>query len=261
MTELMVWSAVGIFASMTAVWLASLRLRDASIVDVFWGLGFVGAASIGLAIGDGVAGRRIFIFILIAVWGVRLATYIAMRNRGAGEDPRYMKMRQRAGDSFWWESLMRVFWLQGAIMWVVALPLMAVAAGTSPTFPSASDVIGAALWAIGVFFEAVGDRQLRTFKRDPANKGKVMDRGLWRYTRHPNYFGDAAMWWGVAVIAAGVPWGWATAVGPALMTFFLMKVSGVALLEKSLASTKPEYADYVQRTSAFVPRLPKPAGS
>jgi steroid 5-alpha reductase family enzyme len=261
MTGLMLWSAVTIFASMTAVWIASLAVRDASIVDVFWGLGFVCVAGVGLALGDGVAGRKIFIFILIALWGVRLATYIGIRNHGAGEDPRYVKMRQSAGRSFWWSSLFRVFWLQGAIMWIVSLPLMAVAAGTSPSFPSIYDVVGAALWAVGLFFEAVGDWQLRRFKSDGENKGKVMDRGLWRYTRHPNYFGDAAMWWGIGLIAVGVPWGWATLVGPILMTFFLMKVSGVVLLEKSLKNTKPQYAEYVRRTSAFLPRPPKPKQS
>lgn len=261
MTELMFWSAVGIFAAMTAVWLVSVAVRDASIVDIFWGLGFVGVAAIGFALGDGVSGRKTFIFILIAIWGVRLATYIGIRNHGAGEDPRYVKMRENAGDSFWWSSLFKVFWLQGAIMWIVALPLMAIAAGGSPSFLSVSDVVGLVLWAVGLYFEAVGDWQLRRFKADPANKDKVMDRGLWRYTRHPNYFGDAAMWWGVAVIAIGVPWGWATLVGPALMTFFLMKVSGVALLEKSLQNTKPQYADYVRRTSAFLPRPPKPKES
>jgi steroid 5-alpha reductase family enzyme len=257
MCELMLWSGIAIAISMTVVWFLSLALRDASIVDVFWGLGFVGIAILGVLVGNGLESRRVFLMVLIGLWGIRLATYIAIRNHGAGEDPRYVRMRERAGAAFWWVSYLKVFLLQGAIMWIVALPLMGIGGSETPGFPTVTDVIGAGLWAVGLFFEAIGDIQLRRFKADPANSGKVMDSGLWRYTRHPNYFGDAAMWWGIGIIALPVSWGWATLIGPALMTFFLMKVSGVALLEKSLQTTKPKYADYVRRTSAFFPRPPK----
>jgi len=254
---LMLATAVAVVGMMVGVWLLSLAVRDASIVDSFWGPGFVLVAAVALALGPGVLERRQLLFALVAVWGVRLAVHITRRNWGRGEDFRYQGFRARWGDRFWWVSLFTVFLLQAVLLLVVSLPLQVAGAGATPASLGPLDGVGVALWLVGFAFEAVGDAQLARFKADPANRGSVMDRGLWRYTRHPNYFGDAVLWWGIGVIALPTPWGWAALVGPALMTFLLVRVSGVAMLERSIADRRPGYAEYVRRTSAFVPRPPR----
>lgn len=247
-----------VFLFMTAVWVASLARRDASLVDRIWGVAFIilawayfGAAP---AAGPAVA-RQWLVPALITVWGLRLSVYLTWRNWGQGEDFRYVEMRRKSS-AFAWTSLFRVFWLQGLIAFVVGLPLLQVQRVAEPESLGWLDYAGVAFFAIGLFFETVGDLQLTRFKADPANKGRVLDSGLWRYTRHPNYFGDAMVWWGFALIALATPGALWSLVGPALMTFFLVKVSGVALLEKTLADTKPQYRDYVRRTSAFFPLPP-----
>jgi steroid 5-alpha reductase family enzyme len=252
-------SAAAILALMVGVWLLSLAVRDASIVDVFWGLGFVLVAAVGLALGPGVFERRLLVFALVGVWGARLATHILRRNWGRGEDFRYRGFRARWGPRFWWVSLFTVFLLQGAIMFVVSLPVQASAAGETPSSLGLLDALGASVWLVGVLFESVGDAQLARFKADPASTGRVMDRGLWRYTRHPNYFGDATTWWGIGLIGLSTPWGWLALIGPAVMTFMLVRVSGVAMLEKTISARRPGYEEYVRRTSAFVPLPPKRA--
>jgi len=254
---LLLATAVAVVAMMVGVWLLSLAVRDASIVDSFWGLGFVLATAVALALGPGLFERRLLLFGLVAVWGVRLSLHITRRNWGRGEDFRYQGFRARWGDRFWWVSLFTVFLLQALLLFVVSLPLQMAGAGATPASLGVLDGIGVALWLVGFAFEAVGDAQLARFKADPANRGKVMDRGLWRFTRHPNYFGDAVLWWGIGLIALPTPWGWAALVGPALMTFLLVRVSGVAMLEKTIVERRPGYADYVRRTSSFVPLPPK----
>ena len=256
-TELFGATATLVAGCMLALWLLSLALRDASIVDIFWGFGFVviGVASFFLT-EDGSSARRGLIAVLVSVWGLRLAGYLLWRNAGHGEDPRYQAMRRHWGARFPWISLVTVFALQGVLMWIVSLPVQLTMAAPGGAL-GPLDGLGVALFAVGLCFEAVGDWQLARFKADPANAGHVMDRGLWAWTRHPNYFGDAVVWWGLFAVAAAVPWGWLAAVGPALMTFFLVKVSGAALLERGLARSKPDYADYVARTSGFVPRPPR----
>ncbi len=254
-------AAVAIVGLMVGAWLLSLALRDASVVDTFWGLGFVLVAGVALAIGPGVIARRVLLFGLVTVWGLRLAVHVFRRNRGKGEDFRYRAFRTRWGSRFWWVSLFTVFLLQGAIMFVVSAPIQAAGAARTPTALGALDVLGAGVWLVGFLFETVGDLQLSRFKANPANRGKVMDRGLWRYTRHPNYFGDATLWWGIGLIALAVPWGWVALVGPAVMTFMLVRVSGVAMLERTIGERRPAYAEYVRKTSAFVPRPPKRAGA
>jgi steroid 5-alpha reductase family enzyme len=169
-------------------------------------------------------------------------------------------MRALHGPEFWWRSLFTVFWLQGAILWVVALPVLVAVRAPQPAGLTALDVAGVVLFAIGFGFEVVGDSQLARFQAEPANRGRVLDRGLWRYTRHPNYFGDATLWWGLYTIACATPGGWLTVVSPALMSFLLMRVSGVTLLEAGLQKSRPAYREYMTRTSSFVPwfpRLPK----
>ncbi|MDX1510926.1 MAG: DUF1295 domain-containing protein [Nitriliruptorales bacterium] len=243
-------------AVMVVTWLASLVQRDVSLVDRVWGLGFVAMAWTYAVAVDG--GSRILLAaVLITVWGLRLSVYITARNWGDGEDPRYAAMRAKRPDTFAVRSLVTVFVLQGALAWLVALPLYGIAI-SGPDDLGWLDVIGVAIWAVGFTFEAVGDWQLSRFLGDEANRGRVLDTGLWRWTRHPNYFGDATMWWGIGVIglAAGAWWG---LVGPALMMVLIVKVSGVALTDRNMAgkSKREGHAAYVARTSAFFPRPPR----
>ncbi|NLI46145.1 MAG: DUF1295 domain-containing protein [Acidobacteria bacterium] len=244
-------------ALMTVLWLLSVRLRDASVVDVFWGLGIVLVAWLTYARTDGFDGRRLLLAVLVTVWGLRLAGHILWRRRSHGEDRRYAAMRATRGAAFWWQSLFTIFLLQGFLQWLISLGVqLGIAAATPPSW-TAWDLTGAILWAAGFLFETVSDTQLARFKRDPANRGQVMDRGLWRYTRHPNYFGEAVMWWGLFLIVLPTPHGPWTVLCPALMTFFLLRVSGVTLLEQDLSARRPGYRDYVARTSAFVPWPPR----
>lgn len=257
MTTNLMTTLAATLVMMLVLWLVSLAIKNASIVDIFWGADFAVIALVTFALTDGYAPRKLLITTLAAIWGLRLATHIGWRNHGKGEDFRYQAMRKRIGDRFALVSLFTVFGLQGALMWLISLPLQFAQLSLEPARLTWLDFFGAALWAIGLSFEAIGDWQLAKFKADPANKGKVMDRGLWAYTRHPNYFGDALLWWGFFLIALATPRGWWTVISPVLMTTLLMKVSGVALLEKTLVKTRPEYRDYVKRTSAFFPMPPK----
>ena len=243
-------------AAMSAVWLISLRLRDASIVDVFWGAGFTILAIFYAVTTDGLPARQLMLSALVVIWGIRLSVHILRRNTGKPEDPRYAAWRVAGGESYWWKSYFKVFLLQGVLMWLIAMPLLVAQASPTADNLTVLDGLGAAVWAIGFLFESVGDAQLSRFKADPANRGKVLQSGLWRYTRHPNYFGDAVVWWGYFLIALAVPGGAWTIFSPLLMTFLLMRVSGVTLLEKGLKQSKPGYAEYVARTSAFFPRRP-----
>jgi len=246
-----------ILTALTLVWVLSVKLRDASIVDVCWGLGFVLLAWLYGLRSPTMTARSWLVAALVTLWGIRLSLHIFRRNHGTGEDPRYRAMRDANGRAFWWRSLYTVFWLQGLILWFVALPLLVAVSATQPTTLTAVDGLGVVLFAVGFAFEVVGDHQLERFKADPANRGQVMDRGLWRYTRHPNYFGDATLWWGLYAIAAATPGGWLTVLSPALMTFLLIRVSGVTLLERGLQASKPGYRAYISRTPAFFPWFPR----
>lgn len=246
-------AVVGLF---TLLWLASLAVSNSSIVDMWWGPGIL---LIGIAYAlttDGDGGRVRVVLALLAIWAIRLAWHIGERNIGHGEDFRYAKWRRERGASWWWFSYFKVFLLQAVIAWIVATPLYYAISAPSPAALTGWDIAAVVVFGIGLMFEAVGDAQLRRFKRNQANRGHVLDTGLWRYTRHPNYFGDALLWWGFGLfsVAAGHPIG---LIGPAIMTYLLIRVSGVALLEKTLHETKPEYASYVARTSAFFPMPPK----
>jgi len=248
-----------IAAIMVVLWLVSLLRRDASIVDMFWGLGFVliGWSTWGLARPElldlPLSGRSGLLLGMVTVWGGRLSGYLIWRNWNHAEDPRYRAMRERHGASFPLISLFTVFGLQGLIMWIVAFPLQL---GIPTDLPLGwLDGFGLLLTTVGVLFEGVGDYQLARFKANPANRGQVLDRGLWRYTRHPNYFGDFLVWWGIYVVAFSGG-AFVTIFSPLLMTWLLMRVSGVTLLEKSLVHSKPGYAEYIRRTSAFFPWPP-----
>ena len=236
-------------------WGVSLYLKNAAIVDILWGLAFVAVAwTLFAFVPDADPVRKWIITILVTVWGVRLALHILWRAWGKPEDYRYQAFREKADASWWWRSLFKVFLLQGALVLIVSIALVPSYAQASIPWLEFVQYIGIAVWAIGFMFEAGGDLQLALFKRNPANRGKVMRSGFWRYTRHPNYFGDAVQWWGYYLIALTAPWGFATILGPAVMTFLLTRVSGVRMLERGLSDTKPEYADYIRRTSPFFPR-------
>jgi steroid 5-alpha reductase family enzyme len=198
--------------------------------------------------------RALLVLVLVALWSARLAIYIGWRNHGHGEDRRYQQIRARNNPGFEWKSLYLVFGLQALLAWVISLPLLAAIHSVAPL--GLLDAAGVLLWVLGFFFEAVGDAQLARFKADPAHRGQVMDKGLWRYTRHPNYFGEFCLWWGYYLLAVAAG-GWWSLPAPLLMSLLLLKVSGVTLLEQDIAERRPGYREYVQRTSAFVPRAPR----
>jgi steroid 5-alpha reductase family enzyme len=258
-SELFRTTALAVAACMAALWLLSLALRNASIVDVFWGLGFVVIAAVVLVATGGARSPRSWLLAaMVGLWGLRLAGYLLWRNAGHGEDPRYAAMRRHWGARFWWVSLFTVFALQGVLMWIVSLPIQLGLLAPGGAL-GALDALGVALFGLGMVFEAVGDRQLARFRADPANAGRVLDRGLWRYTRHPNYFGDCCVWWGIFAVALATPYGPWSVVGPATMTFLLLRVSGVAMLERSIHRRRPAYVEYRERTSGFLPRPPRRA--
>jgi steroid 5-alpha reductase family enzyme len=253
--------ALSAFAAMlafqTLVWAISVPARNAGIVDVAWGPSFVVGALVAFANGGAPDGRRWLVLFMVVVWAARLAWHIGRRNIGKSEDHRYAAWREKYGaERYWWFSLFQVFWLQAAIAWVVALPVFAAMTSATPGFPSVFDVLGFAVWAVGLGIEATADAQLARFKADPANAGTVMDRGLWGWSRHPNYFGEAVLWWGIGLVALWTSWWWSAFVGPALITFLLLRVSGVAMLDRTMPARRPGYAEYIERVPAFIPRRP-----
>lgn len=257
LTAMLLNSVLVVIATVTCLWLLSLARRDASIVDPFWGTGFIVVTWFTLA-GTPAAQaveRSWLLATLTTIWGLRLSLYLLWRNWGHGEDRRYQAMREYHGPRFWWVSLLTVFLLQGLILWIVSMPIQAamVTAASKPL--GWLDLAGAGLWCVGLFFEAVGDFQMARFQADPQNTGQVMDRGLWRLTRHPNYFGDFCVWWGLYLIAAAGGSAW-TIFSPLLMSFLLLRVSGVTLLEKTITDRRPDYAAYQARTSSFFPWPP-----
>jgi steroid 5-alpha reductase family enzyme len=249
--ETMSTTFVLVVGLMTAVWLLSLARNDASVIDPFWGLGFL-AVTVASCAGNGLVPRTALLLILVAVWSLRLSVYLLWRNWGHGEDRRYVKMREKHGRRFWWVSLFSVFLLQGVILWFVSMPIQVAAARSLSTPFSALDVAGIAIWGVGFFFETVGDWQLARFKAAPEHSGRVMDRGLWRYTRHPNYFGDCCVWWGLYLVSvAGGAW-W-TVLSPIFMSILLLAVSGVSLLESTIGERRPGYDAYKAQTNSFFP--------
>lgn len=261
-TSVLLWSALTVAVVMTTTWLVSVPLRNASIVDPVWSLGFVIVAWVTFAVShqqaDGL--RSAVLLAMVTIWGLRLSIHLFTRNRGHGEDFRYRAMRRNHGEKFWWVSLFTVFMVQGVLMWVVSLPLQfGIGISGRSTGWLVLLILGVIEWLIGFGFESIGDAQLKAFKADPSSAGEVMDRGLWRYTRHPNYFGDACVWVGILLVSLGAGgWAWVGIVGPLVMITLLRRVSGVTLLEKSLVKRRPGYVDYVRRTSPFFPRPPRP---
>jgi steroid 5-alpha reductase family enzyme len=245
---------VFLLAAAAAVWAVSVVKRDVSIVDMLWGPMFVVGALVYAWPLDALGERGALALALVTVWAARLASYIAWRNHGQGEDYRYREIRRRNEPHFAFKSLYLVFGLQAVLAWIASAPLLATAKSDAPL--GALDAAGAVLVIVGLALETVADGQLAFFKRDPRNRGRVLDRGLWRYSRHPNYFGECCVWWGFACFAFAAGAWWAV-VSPLLMTWLLLRVSGVALLEQSIGDRRPGYADYVRRTSAFVPWPPR----
>ncbi len=251
------WNLAAVLVMMILGWLISLRYRNVSIVDSLWGLGFVLIVWITFFLSDGFIGRKTLIAILTTLWGMRLSIYLGRRNWGAGEDPRYGQWRKKSGERFWMVSLFKVFLLQAVFMWVISIVLQFGQLAPTPARFSWLDILGVFVWAIGFFFEAVGDWQLARFKANPANKGKVMDRGLWACTRHPNYFGEFLIWWGFFLITLSTPNSWWTVISPLVITAVLLKMTGIPLTEATIVKTRPGYEDYIKRTSAFVPWFPR----
>lgn len=246
-------------ALMVATWVASLVRRDASLVDRVWGFAFVVIAWAYAVAADVWTPRTWLMLALVSIWGLRLSIYLTWRNWGHGEDPRYQAMRRKRPDTFAVRSLFTVFLLQGLLAWIISLPLLAATAYDQPEGLIWLDLVGIGVWAVGFYFEAVGDWQLTRFLADPANRGRVMDQGLWRYTRHPNYFGDTVVWWGFFLVALATG-AWWTAVGSAIMSVLIVKVSGVALTDRNMArkSKREGIEEYVRRTNAFFPGPRRP---
>jgi steroid 5-alpha reductase family enzyme len=260
------WAMLACFGGVVAVcavsYAASFAVKRHNVIDTAWGLSFVVCVLIADAVALGAAhhtpsGRRLLISVLVAIWGLRLSGYVAFRSRGQGEDPRYADMLDKTTGNRNLYALRAIYLPQLPAMWFISIPLQVTAVGTGSI--GVLGWVGAAVWLVGFVFEAGGDAQLARFRGNESNKGKVLDTGLWRYTRHPNYFGDACQWWGFALIAFAHWPGVLTILSPALMTWFLAKKTGKPLLEKRLATTRPGYKEYVERTSGFFP-LPPRAG-
>ncbi|HYN43328.1 MAG TPA: DUF1295 domain-containing protein [Thermoanaerobaculia bacterium] len=260
--DLVIGNAVLVLALMTALWAVSVFLKDASIVDPWWSIGFFLVTALTVA-RTGLTPGKTLLLAMVGVWAVRLWLYLLARSRGKAEDPRYAAFRRKYGvERYWWVSFFQVFLLQGVLVVLISAPLQLAAAAGDPDPISLTDLVGLGLFAAGLAIEVAADAQLNSFRKarargGPAAPGPVLDTGLWRFSRHPNYFGEAVLWWGFFLCALDAPLGWVTVLAPALMTFLLVKVSGVAMLDAHMAATRPEYAAYIRRTSAFVPRPPR----
>jgi steroid 5-alpha reductase family enzyme len=246
-----------IIAMMSLLWIVSIIIKNVSIVDLFWGFGFVLSASFYFLRTGAPAPRKVILLSMVALWGIRLSIYLTWRNAGKGEDFRYRQFRKEYGEKrYWWISFFQTFLLQGILMWLISAPLLGAQLYGQEIPLGITDFLGIALWITGFAFEAGGDWQLARFRSDPGNKGKVLNTGFWHYTRHPNYFGDSAVWWGFGLLCLSA-WSILPVLGSILMTALIIKVSGVALLEKNLKEQKPHYKEYIEKTSAFLPWFPK----
>lgn len=257
MLTLFLYALLIIFILVTLIWVYSVIIKNASIVDLFWGLGFVIVNAVYFYFSGDFSSRKILLLALVSLWGLRLFIYLSWRNIGKGEDFRYKEFRRKYGaERYWWISYFQVFLLQAALIMIVSLPLLGVHSQNDSDSLYWLDYLGIIVFIIGFIFEAGGDYQLAKFKKNPNNKGKVLNTGFWKYTRHPNYFGDSTVWWsfGIFSIAAGSYW---TIIGSVFMTLLIIKVSGVALLEKTLNNDKPQYNDYIKNTNSFFPWFPK----
>lgn len=241
-------------------WVFSLIKKDATIADSLWGLGFVLIAWLTFFRTDGFLLRKLLITGLVTVWGLRLFIHLSTRNRGKGEDPRYAQWREKHGHTFWIVSLFKVFLVQALFQWLIAMGVQYGQISKTPAYLTLLDVLGFLIWTIGIIIESFADLQLKQFLSDPANKGKIMNQKLWKYSRHPNYFGETLIWWGIFVIVLSTPWGFWTIVSPLLITYTLLKLTGVTLMEETQFGDNPEYQQYIRETSSFIPWFPQKTG-
>jgi len=255
--DILFCNLMSILGLMLLGWIISLFDRNVTIADSLWGLGFVLVAWQTFLLNDGFAGRQLLTAVLASIWGFRLCIHLTLRNWGKSEDPRYGQWRKESGRKFWIVSLFKVFLLQAGFLWLVSLALQWAIVSEQPKSLTFLDLFGTIVWLTGFLFEAIGDWQLARFKAAKPNQGQVMDKGLWAYSRHPNYFGDALVWWGIYLIALSTPNSWWTAASPILITLVLVKITGVAMMERTIADRRPEYAEYIAKTNAFIPWFPK----
>lgn len=238
-------------------WIYSLIKNNVTIADSLWGVGFILIAWITFFNTEGFIYRKILITALVTLWGLRLFIHITKRNRGKGEDPRYTEWRKEYGDNFKFVSLFKVFLVQALFLWIISLSIQIGSLSKTPDYITLFDLLGLAVWAGGFLIESFADYQLSSFLKKPENRGKIMNRKLWRYSRHPNYFGESAMWWGIFIIALSVPQGYITIISPVVITYTLLRITGVTLMEKTIFGDNPEYKEYVRRTSSFIPWFPR----
>jgi len=255
---LLTQNALWVWGLMTVLWVVSLVRHDVSLVDPWWSMAFL-LVTVRTAAATGLTPAKTLLLALLALWAIRLWLHLLLRSRGKPEDPRYAAFRRRFGAArYWWVSYFQVFLLQGCLVVLISAPLQLAAAASAPDPIGFTQLAGALIFTVGFLLEVVADAQLQRFRADPACRGRVLDTGLWRYSRHPNYFGEAVLWWGFWLCAVHLPYGGISILAPLLMTYLLVKVSGVAMLDAHLAKTKPQYVDYIGRTSAFFPRPPRP---
>ncbi len=257
MLTLFALNLIAVVAFMCIGWAISLVRENVTIADSFWGIGFVIIAWLTFFAADGFIGRKVIITLLVTLWGVRLCIHLSIRNRGKGEDPRYAAWREKYGENFRIVSLYKVFLVQALFQWLIAMGIQYGQMAETPARLTWLDAAGVVIWAAGFVIETAADYQLTRFLSDPANKGKVMDQYLWRYSRHPNYFGESLVWWGIFVIVLSVPWGVWTIVSPILITYTLLRITGVNLMEETEFFENPEYRAYIEKTNAFVPWFPR----
>ncbi len=255
MIQLVAIELIFMFAFMSLWFFIAVSLKRNDIADILWGLGFIAATVVALAFSSPVSEKAWLVSGLILIWGGRLAIRIFLRNRGKDEDRRYKEWREQWGDNYLLGSYLQVFMLQGLLIVIIASPVLVIINSSASSLTSL-DFAALVIWLVGFGFEVVGDHQLDKFTQNPANKGKVMKFGLWRYSRHPNYFGEVLLWWGVFLLALSVDNGWLSLIGPLTITFLILKVSGIPLAEKRLKK-KEEFQDYMQKTSVFIPLPPK----
>jgi len=255
MFEYIIQTAIAVFIYMNIVFVVALLKKDNSIVDIAWGLGFILVTVFSLFREAGTTNLQILVSLLVLLWGLRLAIHVFFRNKGRREDWRYANWRKEWGRWFVVRSYLQVFLLQGLLLLLIAYPILLVNSTQTASIGLLA-YVGTLTWGVGFFFEAVGDYQLLRFKRNPENKGKLMIQGLWKYTRHPNYFGECVMWWGIFLAALSVSEGWTALISPLLITFLLLRVSGVVMLEAKYKKNA-DFQEYAQRTNAFLPWFPK----
>jgi steroid 5-alpha reductase family enzyme len=255
MQSILIHSFIAIVAFILVVYAIAQFLKDNSIVDIAWGIGFIIATAVACYESHLFFTQNLLVNILTLIWGLRLSIYIFVRHSGKGEDYRYKEMREGWGNNVALMGLLKVFLPQAVIMFIIAFPILVI-----NCFPHNSlrltDIAGAAIWLLGFYFEALGDAQMFHYKKDPSNKGKVMNRGLWKYTRHPNYFGEATMWWGIFIIAIPSGYIWFSVFSPIVITLLIIKITGVELLEKKYKDN-PQYQLYIKTTNSFLPWFPR----